>query len=215
MTVLPVIAIDGTAASGKGTIARALARHFGFDHLDTGALYRSVAALVLLAGGDPASRQDALRACDLFAPGIIPDAELRTGPVGEAASLVSAVPEVRERLRRFQTDFAARPPGRRGAVIDGRDIGTVICPEAPVKLFVTATVEERSRRRWRELDALGKGKPYEHLLEDLKARDARDAARPISPMKPAADAILLDTTELSIDAAVAAALEAARGKLEA
>jgi len=213
--VTPVIAIDGTAASGKGTIARALARHFGFDHLDTGSLYRSVAALVLRNGGDPASRHDAIAACEKFRPGIVPDPELRTGPVGEAASLVSAVPEVRSRLRQLQTDFAARPPGGKGAVIDGRDIGTVICPGATVKLFVTATVEERTRRRWRELDALGKGRPYEHLLEELRARDSRDADRPISPMKPAVDAVLLDTTELSIDAAVAAALEAARGKLEA
>lgn len=211
----PVIAIDGTAASGKGTIARALARHFGFDHLDTGSLYRSVAALVLRAGGDPASRQDAIRACAQFSPGIIADPELRTGPVGEAASLVSSIPEIRSQLRLLQTDFAAHPPGGKGAVLDGRDIGTVICPDAAVKLFITATVEERTRRRWRELDALGKGRPYEHLLEELRARDARDAERPISPMKPAEDAILLDTTELSIDAAVAAALEAARGKLEA
>jgi cytidylate kinase len=209
----PVIAIDGTAASGKGTIAKALARHFGFDHLDTGALYRSVAALVLQAGGDPASRHDAMEACERFQPGIVPDAELRTAQVGEAASLVSAVPEVRQRLRQYQTGFAAQPPGGRGAVIDGRDIGTVICPDAPVKLFVTATVEERSRRRWRELDALGKGKPYEHLLEDLRARDARDADRPISPMKPANDALLLDTTDLSIDEAVRRALELTAGKV--
>lgn len=210
-----VIAIDGTAASGKGTIAKALARHFGFDHLDTGALYRGVAALVLRQGGDPASRHDAIAACGLFMPGSIPDGELRTARVGEAASLVSAVPEVRQCLRQLQTDFAATPPGGKGAVIDGRDIGTVICPDAPAKLFVTASVEERTRRRWRELDALGLGKTYEDLLDELRARDERDAARPISPMKPAPDAVLLDTTDLSIDAAVAAALGLVSGKLEA
>lgn len=212
---LPVIAIDGTAASGKGTIARALARHFGFDHLDTGSLYRTVAALVLRTGGDPADRQAALAAAALFHPGIVPDPELRTAAVGEAASKVAVIPEVRAALFAYQTGFAKAPPGGKGAVIDGRDIGTVICPEAPAKLFITASVEERSRRRWRELDTLGAGKPYETLLEELRARDARDAGRATAPMKPAPDAVLLDTTELSIDAAVAAALEAARGKLEA
>lgn len=215
MTRTPVIAIDGTAASGKGTIARALARHFNFDHLDTGALYRAVAALVLRAGGDPASRDDALEACSLFRPGIIPEAELRTAAAGEGASQVSVLPEVRAALLDYQTGFAARPPRGRGAVIDGRDIGTVIWPGAEAKIFVTASVEERARRRWQELAAHGVAKTYEAVLDELKARDARDAGRAVAPMKPAIDAVLLDTTHLSIDAAVAAALEAARGKLEA
>lgn len=215
MTPLPVIAIDGTAASGKGTIARALAKHFHFDHLDTGALYRTVAALVLRAGGDPNSRHDALDAVTLFKPGIVPEAELRTAAVGEGASQVSVLPEVRAALFELQTGFATHPPHGRGAVIDGRDIGTVICPTAPAKIFVTAAVEERAKRRWRELASLGGTKDYDTVLAELKTRDARDAGRAAAPMKAAVDAILLDTTHLSIDAAVAAALEAARGKLEA
>lgn len=215
MRQTPVIAIDGTAASGKGTIARALARHFHFDHLDTGALYRTLAALVLRASGDPSSRHDALEALQLFHPGVVPDPELRTAAVGEGASQISALAEVRAALFDYQTGFAARPPHGKGAVIDGRDIGTVICPDAEAKVFVTASVEERARRRWRELQAHGIAKTYEVVLEELRLRDARDAGRPIAPMKPARDAVLLDTTHLSIDAAVAAALEAARGKLEA
>lgn len=147
----PVIAIDGTAASGKGTIARALARELKFDHLDTGALYRAVAALVLRAGGDPGSRHDALKACAGFCPGIVPEAELRSAAVGEAASQVAVLPEVRAALRDLQVRFAASPPGGRGAVIDGRDIGTVIAPEATAKLFVTAGIAERAHRRWREV----------------------------------------------------------------
>jgi cytidylate kinase len=212
---LPVIAIDGTAASGKGTIAKALAQHFRFDHLDTGALYRAVAALVLQAGGDPASRDDAIEAAGRFRPGIVPDAELRTDKIGEASSIVSAIPEVRSALRAFQLAMAAEPPGGRGVVIDGRDIGTVICPTAPVKLFVTAAVEERARRRWRELQGYGIPKSYDQILDELKARDLRDSTRLASPLKAAPDAVLLDTTDLSIDAAVAAALGLARGKLEA
>ena len=212
---LPVIAIDGTAASGKGTIARALARHFHFDHLDTGALYRTVAALVLRDGADPASRHDALEACKRFHPGIVPDAELRTAAVGEGASQVAALPEVRSALFELQTRFARMPPGGRGAIIDGRDIGTVICPQAPAKIFVTATVEERAKRRWREIHASDPAKTYEQVLAELRQRDARDSGRTAAPMKPADDAVLLDTTILSIDAAVAAALSIARGKLEA
>ncbi len=211
----PVIAIDGTAASGKGTIARALARELKFDHLDTGALYRAVAALVLRAGGDPGSRHDALKACAGFCPGIVPEAELRSAAVGEAASQVAVLPEVRAALRDLQVRFAASPPGGRGAVIDGRDIGTVIAPEATAKLFVTAGIAERAHRRWREVQILDPAKTYETILAELRQRDARDAGRAAAPMRPAQDAILLDTTDLSIDAAVAAALEAVRGKLEA
>jgi len=212
---LPVIAIDGTAASGKGTIAKALARQLHFDHLDTGALYRAVGALVLRAGGDPASRHDALDACAQFKPGIVPDTELRSAAVGEAASQVAVLPEVRSALRELQVHFALLPPGGRGAVLDGRDIGTVIAPEAPVKIFVTASVEERARRRWREIHAADPAKTYEAILAELRIRDARDSGRAAAPMKPATDAVLLDTTDLSIDAAVAAALGLARGKLEA
>ncbi len=211
----PVIAIDGTAASGKGTIARALARKLGFDHLDTGALYRSIGALVLDAGGDPSSRHDALEACRAFRPGAIEDAVLRSGPVGEAASQVAALPEVRAYLRDYQIAFAAHPPHGRGAVIDGRDIGTVICPGAEVKIFVTAALAERARRRWREILAHDPGHSYEAVLEALRQRDERDAERAVAPMKPAPDAALLDTTDLSIDAAVAAALGLVHDKIEA
>lgn len=209
----PVIAIDGTAASGKGTIARALAAKFDFDHLDTGALYRTVGALVLRVGGDPSSREDALQAIKGFRPGIVAEPELRSAAVGEAASQVAVIAEVRAALYDLQTAFARHPPGGRGAVIDGRDIGTVICPDAPVKIFVTASVEERARRRWKELVAHGSTKTYETLLGEIRIRDARDGGRAAAPMKPAADAVLLDTTELRIDEAVAAAEKIARAKL--
>lgn len=213
MSALPVIAIDGTAASGKGTIARALAARFGFDHLDTGALYRTVGALVLRAGGDPASRDDALAVIPYFWGAEIAEAELRSAATGEAASQVAVIPEVRAALFELQTSFAKAPPGGRGAVLDGRDIGTVICPEAPVKIFVTASVEERARRRWKELVAHGSTKTHAMLIEEIRIRDARDGGRIAAPMKQAADAVMLDTTDLTIDQAVAAAESLARARL--
>ena len=213
MSAVPVIAIDGTAASGKGTIARALAAKFGFDHLDTGALYRTVAALVLRAGGDPASREDALAVIPRFWSSTIPEADLRSAAVGEAASQVAVIAEVRAALFELQTAFARHPPGGRGAVLDGRDIGTVICPDAPVKIFVTASVEERARRRWRELASLGSAKTHEMLIEEIRIRDARDGGRLAAPMKQAADAVMLDTTDLGIEAAVAAAEAIVRARL--
>lgn len=213
MSAAPVIAIDGTAASGKGTIARALAARFGFDHLDTGALYRTLGALILRAGGDPSHRADALAALTGFKPGIVPEAELRSAAVGEAASQVAVIADVRAALFDLQTAFASHPPGGKGAVIDGRDIGTVICPGAPVKIFVTASVEERARRRWKELIAHGSAKTHEMLIEEIRIRDARDGGRAAAPMKPAADAVLLDTTDLTIDEAVAAAEKTARAVL--
>ena len=188
------IAIDGPAASGKGTIARALAARFGFAHLDTGLLYRAVGAL----GGDPAAAARGLTPEDLARD------DLRTAEAGAAASRVAAIPEVRAALLEFQRDFARRG---RGAVLDGRDIGTVICPEAEVKLYVTASDETRAARRAAEL-----GADPARILVELRERDARDAARATAPLRPAADAILLDTTALSIDEAVAraAAVVAAR-----
>jgi cytidylate kinase len=213
MSVTPVIAIDGTAASGKGTIARALAGTFGFDHLDTGALYRTLGALILRAGGDPSSREDALSAVPGFKTGIIPEAELRSAAVGEAASQVAVIAEVRAALFELQTAFATHPPGGRGAVLDGRDIGTVIAPQAPVKIFVTASVEERARRRWKELTAHGSTKSYDDLVAEIRVRDARDGGRTAAPMKQAPDAVLLDTTHLTIDQAVAAAEKTARAAL--
>ncbi len=195
-----VIAVDGPAAAGKGTIARALAREFGLRHLDTGLLYRAVGRRVL-AGEDPVEAARSLTEADLDGD------ELRSAAVAEAASRVAAIPAVREALVETQRAFAATPPG---AVIDGRDIGTVICPDADVKLFVTASPETRARRRWLELQQRGERLDYDTVLADVLARDERDRTRATSPLRPAPDAHLLDTTNLSIDAAVAEAVAIAR-----
>jgi cytidylate kinase len=202
-----VIAIDGTAACGKGTLARLLARHYGFAHLDSGALYRLVALGVIESGGNPSNTQDAIRAAgglDLTRAG---ESKIRTDEVGQAASQVAAIPEVRASLLRFQQDFASHPPGNgRGAVIDGRDIGTVICPGATAKLYVDARPEIRARRRQLELEGLGISRTEEDLIRELTARDLADRTRSHSPLKQAPDAVLLDTSDLGIDAAFAAAL---------
>ncbi len=192
------VAIDGPAAAGKGTISKAVAQHFGFAHLDTGLLYRAVGAKVL-AGAEPVEAARALTAEDLAAEG------LRTPEVARAASQVAVEPEVRAALVDFQRAFAARAGG---AVLDGRDIGTVICPEAPAKLFVTASAEVRAERRLRELIARGHVTDFDAVLEDVKARDARDSARTVAPLKPADDAVVIDTSDLSIEEAVAAAIDA-------
>ena len=198
----PVIAVDGPAASGKGTIARALAAHFGLPHMDTGLLYRAVALNLWRWGGDPASEFEALRAADMLS--IDPaDDELRSEPVSRIASSISAYPSVRAALLKRQQDFAGQPGG---AVLDGRDIGTVIAPGADVKLFVTASPEVRAQRRVRELLERGMPGHYEDVLADIRARDARDASRPIAPLKPAPDATILDTSDLDRDAAVAEAI---------
>jgi cytidylate kinase len=211
-----VIAVDGTAASGKGTLAKLLARHFAFAHLDSGSLYRLVALAVLEAKGDPAKEGDAVAAAHALDLSRAGDPAIRSDIVGKTASLVSAYPGVRAALFQFQRDFAARPLGEsRGAVIDGRDIGTVICPDATAKLFVDARAEIRAKRRWRELQALGIERAERHILEELIARDHADRNRPISPMKPAPDAALLDTSDLDIDAAFAAALALVKPKIEA
>ena len=211
-----VIAVDGTAASGKGTLAKRLARQFAFAHLDSGSLYRLVALAVEEAKGDPAREADAVAAAHALDLTRMGDPAIRTDRVGRMASHVSAHPGVRAALLRFQRDFAVRPVGEsRGAVIDGRDIGTVICPDAAAKLFVDARPEVRANRRWKELQALGIECAERHILEELVARDQADRNRPISPMKPAADAALLDTSELDIDAAFAAALALVNPKVEA
>jgi cytidylate kinase len=206
VTASIVIAIDGTAACGKGTLARLLARHYGFAHLDSGALYRLVALGVMEAGGDPSSRDAAVRAAgalDLTRAG---EARIRSDDVGKAASQVAAIRDVRSALFQFQRDFAARPPGNsQGAVIDGRDIGTVIAPNAVAKLYVDARPEIRARRRQLELEGLGIHRGEADLLRELMARDEADRTRPISPLKRAEDAFLLDTSDLGIDAAFAAA----------
>ena len=204
-----VIAVDGPAASGKGTIARALARHFGLPHMDTGLLYRAVALNLLQTGGDPESEFAATRACDL-AQMDLADPELKSEAVGGIASRISTYPSVRAALFDRQQGFA-RQPG--GAVLDGRDIGTVIAPEASVKLFVTATAEKRAERRVRELDERGMAASYDDVLLDIQARDARDSERGAAPLRQAPDAILLDTTDLSIDEAVAAAISAVAERL--
>jgi cytidylate kinase len=202
-----VIAVDGTAASGKGTLARRLARHFGFAYLDTGALYRQTALGVLRAGGDPANEKDALDAAMTIDPLRVDAAALRDAQVAQAASVVAAIPSVRQALLAFQRRFAADPPGgARGAVIDGRDIGTVVCPQADAKLFVDASVEVRAHRRWLEFRQAGDLIPEATVVADIRKRDARDRGRAVAPLKPAPDARLLDTSDLDIDAAFAAAL---------
>jgi len=195
-----VVAIDGPAASGKGTLARRLAERFGFAHLDTGALYRATARLVLDAGGDPADPATAEAAARRVDPQLLADLQLRGAEVATAASVVAAIPEVRHALLALQRNFAAHPPAPgRGAVIDGRDIGTVICPAADVKLFVTASAEARARRRVKELREQGTTAIYETVLQDLNERDARDSGRQAAPLAVAPDAEVIDTTTLDAD----------------
>jgi cytidylate kinase len=197
-----IIAVDGPAASGKGTIARALARHYGIPHLDTGLLYRAVAAQVQRMELDPAIEADAVAACD-FDDLLLADATLRDDAVGQAASIVSAHPLVRAALLQRQKKFAHQPGG---AVLDGRDIGTVIAPDADAKLFVRATPPIRARRRHDELRKRGDDTSYDQVLADIRTRDDRDSSRSTAPLVPAADAMELDTSFLSVDAAVARAI---------
>jgi CMP/dCMP kinase len=197
-----VIAVDGPAASGKGTIARAIANHFGLPLMDTGLLYRAVALNLWRWGGDPGNEFEALRACgDLgFDPD---DPELRSEPVSRFASAISAYPSVRAALLERQQDFAQQPGG---AVLDGRDIGTVIAPDADVKLFVTASPEVRAQRRVLELLERGMPAHFEDVLADIRARDERDANREFAPLKKAADALLLDTSQLDREQSIAEAI---------
>jgi cytidylate kinase len=199
-----IIAIDGPAASGKGTISKKLAAHYGLRHLDTGLLYRAVGKSVLDAGKRSDDENAALAAALTLDPTRFDEAVLKAAAVGEAASIVSAMPQVRAALLAFQRDFAAKPPG---AVLDGRDIGTVICPQAEVKIFVTAAPEVRARRRALEFAAAGKGVDEAAVLADIRARDARDMNRAAAPLKQAADAHLLDTTEMDISSAIRAAID--------
>jgi cytidylate kinase len=199
-----IIAIDGPAASGKGTIGKKLAAHYGLRHLDTGLLYRAVGKSVLDAGKRSDDENAALAAALTLEPTRFDEAALKAAAVGEAASIVSAMPQVRAALLAFQRDFAAKPPG---AVLDGRDIGTVICPQAEVKIFVTAAPEVRARRRALEFTATGKPMDEAAVLADIRARDARDMNRAAAPLKQAADAHLLDTTEMDISSAIRAAID--------
>lgn len=204
MTTRPfTVALDGPAASGKGTIGRALAAHFGFAYLDTGLLYRAVGAR-MNEGMDP------LKAAETLEARVLEDPALRTAQAGQAASKVAAMPAVRAALRDFQTAFSRRLGG---AVLDGRDIGTVICPQAEVKIFVTASAEARATRRHRELAARGEEISYAEMLADIEARDARDMSRSDSPLREAEGALVLDTTDMSIDDAVAAATRTVEARL--
>jgi CMP/dCMP kinase len=197
-----IIAVDGPTASGKGTIAKALAAHYGLPMLDTGLLYRAVGRQVQLNGGDADNAADALIGCE-FADSVLNDPVLRSEDVGSLASKVSVHPEVRAALNKRQVDFANQPAG---AVLDGRDIGTIIAPHADAKLFVTATAETRAARRQSEMAKHGMDISIEVMLADIKARDARDMGRADAPLKPASDADLLDTSDLTIRAAVQAAI---------
>ncbi len=203
-----IIAIDGPAAAGKGTLARRLATHFDLAYLDTGLIYRAVGKKVLDQGGDPEDAEVAEAAARALSAEDLHGDALRTDKVAQAASKVSAVPGVRARLLDFQRDFAEWPPdGKAGSVLDGRDIGTVVCPEATVKLFITASMEVRAERRVKELQGRGLEAIHSRVLEDMKERDARDEQRSVSPLEPAKDAFQLDTSGLDADQAFNAALE--------
>jgi cytidylate kinase len=207
-----LIAVDGPAASGKGTIARALARHFELPHMDTGMLYRAVALSMFRFGGDPASEFEAVRACDGVAQVDPTDPELRSEVVGSIASRISTYAGVRAALLERQRNFASQETG---AVLDGRDIGTVVAPNATAKLFVTASPEVRARRRVAELLARGMPAHLEDVLIDIRARDDRDTNRDASPLAQAGDADLLDTSGMDIDEAITAAIELVERKIAA
>ena len=211
MTSPIIIAIDGPSASGKGTIARKLAERLGFAHLDTGLLYRAVGLGVLRAGGDPSDAAQAEHAAQVLTSSDIEkmfnDPALREDHASVAASKVAAVPGVRAALLKFQKDFCAAPPGgKAGAVLDGRDIGTVIAPDAPVKIYVTANMEARAQRRYLELQKRGEKTSLQAVLTDMKERDVRDSQRSTAPAKPAVDAVILDTTNMTADQAFVEAL---------
>ena len=208
-----IIAIDGPAGAGKGTLATRLAEHFNLAKLDTGLLYRAVGMKVVRAGGDPedetlaATMAQSLSAADMEADG------LRTEEAGSAASIVSAYPKVRQALLEFQRAFAGNPPGdTAGAILDGRDIGTVVCPDASAKLYITAAVEVRADRRYKELMARDGVADYEKVLEDMKIRDARDQGRDTAPLQAADDACQIDTSDMGIDAVFDTALDFIRSK---
>lgn len=199
-----VIAVDGPAASGKGTLARRLAAYYGLSYLDTGSLYRATGLAVAAVGSAPDDEAAAVNAAQTLDPSHYSEDQLRSPGAGEAASQVAAIPAVRSALLEFQRSFASKPPG---AVLDGRDIGTVVCPDADAKLFVTAQPETRAQRRHLEHAGRGDALSYEDVLADIRRRDERDSGRAVAPLKPAQDAILLDTTELGIEAAFQTALD--------
>lgn len=202
-----IIAIDGPAAAGKGTLARKLANHMNYAYLDTGSLYRAIAYLIVQAGNDPANAEHALKTAKQLDLTHINQTAIRTAEIGLAASKVAAQQAVRDEILDLQRRFAALPPdGKTGAVLDGRDIGTVVCPDAKYKFFVTANAKIRAHRRWLELHAKDNTIKQADVLADLTARDKADSERKIAPLKPAEDALLLDTTNLAIEDTFKAAL---------
>jgi CMP/dCMP kinase len=210
-----IIAVDGTAASGKGTLAKRLAAYFHFAHLDSGSLYRLTALRVLRGRGEAGSEEEAVAAACAVDPADAERYDLRGDDIARAASVVAAFPRVRAALLDYQRRFAAAPPGvTSGAVIDGRDIGTVVCPQADAKLFVDAELCVRAHRRWLELSQTGADIDEGDVLADIRERDERDRNRSVAPLRPAPDAILLDTSKLDIDAAFTAALALAMPKVE-
>lgn len=212
------IAVDGPAASGKGTIARKLAEMLGFAYLDTGSLYRRVGLAVLRSGGNPGDDDAAVAAAEQVTLDLsrseMDDPALRNDSVAAAASIVAAKPAVRDALLAAQRKFAIKPPSKKpGSVLDGRDIGTIVCPDADLKIFVTADAGVRAERRHKELLARGEKSDFVAVLTDLKTRDARDSTRSVAPLKPASDAVILDTSAMNIEQAVAAALNLVRDRL--
>lgn len=210
-----VIAIDGPAASGKGTLAKRLAAHFGYAYLDTGKLYRAVGFAVLKQGGDPSDATTATQAAKDLDPASLSDPALGGDDAASAASNVAAIPEVRTALNAFQIGFATTPPeGVAGAILDGRDIGTVICPNADAKLFITADIATRAERRHKELLSRGEVSIYARVLQDLEERDIRDKSRAVAPLKPADDAAVLDTSALTIEQGFQKALALVEAKFQ-
>jgi len=203
-----IIAVDGPVAAGKGTLARRLAAALDCAYLDTGSIYRAVDAKILAAGGDPEDPETAAAAARALSPADLERPDLRQEAVGQGASKVAAIPAVREALLAFQRGFAAQPPeGKTGAVLDGRDIGTVVCPDADVKFFLTASVEARAARRHKELIGRGEQSIYARVLQDLRERDARDSGRATAPLRAAEDAVRLDTSGMDADEAFAVAMK--------
>lgn len=212
---MPIIAIDGTAASGKGTLAKKLADHFGYAYMDTGLLYRGVGVVTKDMGGDPDDEADAIKGAEKFIAGydrgVTDDLDLKSDEAGPLASKVGKFPKVRELLFKMQRDFGEK--AEKGAILDGRDIGTVIFPDAEVKLFITADVQIRAKRRWNELVSKGETVAFETILQDMVERDERDMKRAVAPLVAAPDAITFDTTAMTIDETVKAALEAISARL--
>ncbi len=211
---MPVIAIDGPAAAGKGTLARKLAETLGFDYLDTGLIYRAVGQKIARAGQDPADPTLAEAAAVALSPADLDATDLRSDQAAQAASKVAAIPAVRSALLDFQRRFAHTPPGGKGAVLDGRDIGTVVCPDAPVKLFVTASLEKRAERRLKELLSKGLSASKDAVFAEMRERDERDSNRAVAPLVPAEDAYKLDTSDLDADQVLTWAADFVRNRLK-